>query len=53
MSKTLEITRDIVVATLGSTVNHGVYPSEETGKVVAEFIQIIYDKVKEIEKQEN
>jgi hypothetical protein len=47
MSKALEITRDIVVAALGQL--NGNYPNEEFGKAVSNLIQVVYDKVKEIE----
>ena len=50
MSNALEITRDIIVAAFGSTSSF--YPNKDSGDDVAEFIQVIYDKVKELEDAE-
>jgi len=49
LSNALAITRDIVVAAFGST--NAFFPSVDSGKSTAEFIQAVFDKVKELEDQ--
>lgn len=49
MDKALEITRDIVVAALNAT-KVDYFPDSSTGNNIAGMIQVIYDKVKELEK---
>jgi hypothetical protein len=52
MSKAIDITRDIVVAAFGSLNCNGWQIDEQSGTATADFIQVVYDKVKGIQENE-